>query len=200
MHEGLLAQAALPAPTVCLGLLLRPYSLGHELLLFRNESPFVTRARPSQLEDLIAAAMICFQTWEENQRMYQDRLLRFKTWLWRRRISKMAWQLDLAAFNAYRADGCLEFPLSEIGRPDRGPSPRTPGAPFILRLQQWLMRTLNLTEPAAWDYPLGLATMRWECHWEQEGGLDIYNWSESEHDRAVAEEMERQKKEATCPA
>jgi|SRR5436190_11042607 len=180
MHEAALSRAALPAPTVCLGMLLHPYSLGHELWLIR-ESNSVLRGT---IDGLPAAVLICCQSWDQLRTMRSDHLLGLKLWLWKRRIQKLDPVKELAAFNAYRAEGLLEFPISEIARADRS-NARMPGCPFILRLQQWLMREFRLSESEAWDYPVGLAKMRWAAHWEQEGGLDIYNAHEAESDRQI---------------
>jgi hypothetical protein len=140
--------------------------------------------------------------------MRSDHLLGLKLWLWGRRTRKMSIAGELEKFLAYRADGLLEFPISQVARSDRG-NARLPGTPFILRLQQWLMSHFDLSEAAAWDYPVGLAKMRWAAHWEQEGGLDVYNAHEAEADASIAY-WESQggpgamkaaaKKETTCPA
>ncbi len=58
------------------------------------------------------------------------------------------------------------------------------------------MSHLRLTESQAWDYPLGLAKMRWACHWEQESGLDIYNAHDAVFDAFVREqEAKREQRE-----
>jgi len=182
MHESALARAALPAPTVCLGMPLRPYSLGHELWLIR-ESNSVLRG---SLDGLSTAVLICSQSWDKlGERRRFDPFLSLRFWLWNRAIRRMDGDQELKTFLAYRAGGLLEFPISEVARADRGTS-RLPGCPFILRLQQWLMTHFRLSESAAWDYPVGLAKMRWAAHWEQEGGLDIYNAHEAESDSQIA--------------
>lgn len=190
MHEPLLSQAAAAAPTVCLGLLLEPYSIGHEVLLFRNESPFISGEREPELKDIITAVVICAHTWTQTQTMHRDWLLAFKVWLWRRRLRQIDLPFEISRFRHYMATGSLEFPESEIPNTDRGPAPRMPGAPFLLRLQHWLMVTLHLKEPAAWDYPLGLAIMRWQAHWEERGGFAIYNYPELVHDGQVKRAQE----------
>lgn len=163
-------------------MLLHPYSLGHELWLIR-ESNSVLRGT---LEGLPAAVLICCQTWEQLHSMRGDHLLSLKLWLWKRRTRKLDPSAELKKFLAYRDEGLLEFQISQMTRPDRGPSPRLPGAPFVLRLQQWLMTHLRKTEAKAWDYPAGLAKMRWAAHWEQEGGLDIYNANEEQEDAFIS--------------
>jgi hypothetical protein len=73
------------------------------------------------------------------------------------------------------------------------------------------MREFRLSEAAAWDYPVGMAKMRWAAHWEAEGGLDVYNAHESEADAHIAywesqggpgamKAAAAKEKEAQCPA
>lgn len=186
MHEPLLAEAALPAPTVVLGLLMRPYSLGHELFLLREENPLVTEPTKANAGHLLQAVWVCASTWDEAKRTPYDWLagLKLKLLAWRNRGANIETQTLL--WLAYRYKGTAEFPLSEIASPDKQ-SGRLPGAPFLLRLHMFAMEHLRLSESAAWDYPYGLAKMRWACYWEQQGGLDIYNDNEAEHDRFVRE-------------
>ncbi len=208
MHEPLLALAALPAPTIVCGLLLRPFSLGHQLYLIRENPVFSGSAvhgstvTDTEFAALIAAVLICSQSWDESRRMTQDRLLPLKLWIWKRRLrravnreplNRITW---LLTFHRYLEAGAIEFPLSEIARPDRPSVSRSPGCPFLLRLHSWIMRELRLTESQAWDYPLGLAKMRWACHWEQESGLDIYNAHDAVFDAFVRDqEAKREQRE-----
>jgi hypothetical protein len=217
MHEPLLFTAALPARTTCLGLPLRPYSIGHELHLWRDQNVLLfNEDTPNQFPALLSAVLICCHSWQELQRLTDDPLLRFKLWIWRRRIAwtgrKWAGKSarrnrgsspvsfpppphpptfiasELAIFRAYRQAGIAEFPLSDVTHPSSGPPPRSPGAPFLLRLQQWLMLTLHLTEAQAWDYPYALAKMRWAAYWEEQQGLEVYNQHDAEFDAFVAEQ------------
>jgi hypothetical protein len=235
MHEAVLARAALPAPTVCLGLLLRPFSLGHllwltreDLLALATDPGTQTSASPSPISQLPAAVLICCQTWEENLAQRRDWLLPIKLWLWRRRVAKESkpqntlttqkketdplpripriprfenpyWEQELAKFRGYLLEGALEFPLSDIPRPDGVSATRFPGTPFVLRLQQWLMTALKLSEAAAWDYPFGLAKMRWAAHWEEEGGLDIYGERDAQHDAFVSKMEALRKQRGSSP-
>lgn len=187
MHEPLLALAAIPAPVAVLGMPLRPYSLGHELYLIREGNPLSAGSPAATRFDLTQAVLICCQSWAESRRMHQDPLMRLKLWLWHRRARKMDTQKELRAFLDYQQSGSLEFKVDDTARPDRE-SPRLPGAPFILRLHAFLMERLRITEAEAWDYHYGLAVMRWEAHWEQEGGLYIYNAHDAEFDRFRAEQ------------
>lgn len=196
MHEEILAHAALPVPRVVLGLALRPFSLGHKLYLIREGLDFLQSIelgpiRPTATQ-FCTAVLICAQSFEETRAMASDRLLAFKLWIWRRRIrevftNEILFAHELGQFLTYRNEGSAEFPLSNLPRPGRE-SPRPPGAPYLLRLHHFLMITLGLSEAQAWDYPYGLSKLRWGAHWEQEGGLDLYNDYDGAHDKFVAEQ------------
>jgi hypothetical protein len=97
-------------------------------------------------------------------------------------------QKELEVFAKYRLEGSLEFPPSNVLHPHAGPPPRLPGCPMLLRLQQFLMLEFGLSESEAWDYPLGLAKMRFAAFWEQEGSFDIYNQHDADFDAFVAEQ------------
>lgn len=198
MHEPLLALAALPAPTVIQRTPLRPYSLGHELCLTREVNAFVCGGTPTR-KDLIQGVWICANTWEENRNAANEFLSPLKAWIIARRFKSCDLAACLKAFNEYLEVGSLHFPISEIPRHDRKSGGRHPGAPFILRLHSFVMERLRKSEADAWDYPVGLAKMRWAAHWEQEGGLDIFgpydkarkDYEESPKAKAAMEELLR---------
>jgi hypothetical protein len=194
MHEAALAQAALPAPTVILGLLMRPYSLGHELHLIREQNPIITSLAMDQttLKNLRQAALICCQSWSECRRMHADPFLKLKIRFWKLRTRNISRPLGFAAgvvkFIDYRNTGVLDFPpRKDVRKPGSTPT-RKPGTPFILSLQQFVMLHLGKTEAEAWDYPLGLAKMRWAAYYENEGSYEVYNEHDAEFERFVEEQ------------
>lgn len=201
MHEAALSMAALPAPAVVLGMVLRPFSLGHELLLNRAGSPLSLSAGPGvaniQRHELAAAVLVCLKTWREVVSPRPDWLLPCKMAMWRRRTRNLLLEQEIAAFRAYRITGCLSFRSSEIQRPGTTYG-RSPGCPFILTLHEFLVTECHLTDEAAWDHPLGFAKMRWQCRMENLDRIELYNEEEAEFDAYCARE-EAKMKEATCP-
>ncbi len=187
MHEQTLAKAAAPAPTVVLGLLLKPYSLGHDVRLTGLGNPLSDsdKATPRQLS---AAVMICSQTWRECERMPWDPLIRLKLWLWRRRARGLDFKTELARFIRYRNEGSLEFPGSGVSRNNSSGDCRVAGTPLVLRIQQFLMLHFNLKEHEAWDYPAGLAKCRCGCYWEENGDWQVYSEVEHSLDQYKAQE------------
>src|SRR5947209_2778814 len=112
MHEALLARAARPAPVIVLGLLMRPFSIGHYLLLIREGNPLADSTKASAFK-VAEAALICSQTWTESARMPFDSIIRLKLWLWKLRTRKADFAAELLSFVVYRDSGCLELPMSD---------------------------------------------------------------------------------------
>lgn len=164
---------------------MRPYSLGHELHLLREQNPLLSGGSGNVARaDLAQAVLICSQTFEECRRMSFDWLIPLKLWVWRRRTRKLPIGPHVQAFLEYRQDGVRQFPGSNVTHSDRAPG-RQAGAPFLLRLYQFLVIEFRLTPSEAWDYPLGLAQMQFSTYWEEKGGFEIYNEHDAIHDEAV---------------
>lgn len=213
MHEAALYRAAQPEPTVVLGMLLRPLSLGHLLAISGQgleRAASSGRITPVQLTALV---LICCQSWEESKAVYSDRLLSLKMWLWKRRVlgyakryakAKVPYFLtETGKFMAYLTAGALDFPETEFKSSDRSEPGRPWGTPIVLIYQQWLMTHFGMKESQAWDYPLGLCKMRWACHWEIQGGVEIKNREDEQRESGINRlkaEDAAARKAATCQA
>lgn len=147
MHETLFATAFHPRPVVCLHLPLRPFTIGHEILLAATENPLPTLSADefdaldatAQRAALVSAVDICSQTWAEYHasadllaaapRWHQWRLRRRQRRLhgiwsrWRRSLSRLSpagWALALCDFRHYLAvSRCLLPVLSPDDPRDR---------------------------------------------------------------------------------
>jgi hypothetical protein len=184
VHEAQYSQAVLPSPARVLGLNLRPYSLGHELWLIREQNPLavsIEAGAAAMAASLPAAALICSQTFREIVGMNRDRLIAFKLRLWHIRLKRANFGRELSAFLDYRNKGTLAFPDES---PD-GNGGRSFGAPLLLSMHQFLRR--QMSDADAWDYPYGRAQMEYAAWLESEGRLKIKNRFEIEHDRSFAE-------------
>lgn len=172
MHEALLAEAALPAPATILGLAMQPYSLGHELWLIRQGSPFVLGGEVTKAK-LYEAVLICSETWEGARRMNRDWLMPAKLMLWRWRTRNELVPLASQDFQYYRERGCLCVPINP---PKPGQvTVRPPGSPFLVRLKNFLVEHNRLTQAQAWDYPLGLAMIERAAYFEEKECLEVEN-------------------------
>ncbi len=197
MHELRLAHAVLPEPKIVLGILLRPYSLFHELILQKENSPllFPSGSATATRAHLTQAVLICCQSFEEYRRGYFEfsPWLRLKLWAgrgtMRRAERRSSIRQESERFSRYRDSGLMALPRSLM--PSNGREGREPGAPFVLIIHQFISWRKGLTDAAAWDYPAGLAIQNWQCYHEQEGALRIHNQAEEdariETDKVLAE-------------
>jgi hypothetical protein len=185
MHEPLIAQAALPAQVLICGIPLKPYSLGHELFLIREQSPFVNGGQilPS---DLFFAVWICSSTFAECKTASQSWTYLLKLWLLKRRVAKCNVEREAKAFREYQENGGLQLPLSDIPKPGE-PKGRSMGSPFILLLHDFVCTRYHLTLNQAWDFPAGEAKCRWMAWRELEGSLEIYNEDNAAIDAKIQE-------------
>ena len=178
-----------------LGLNLRPYSLGHELWLIREQNPLSVAFGAEGIQALInglpAAALFCSQSFDQIGGMNRDWFIGFKLWLWKLRLRKFKLGVELASFIEYRNRGTLMLP----DEPDTTKQGRPFGAPVLLSLFQFIRRETR-TDAEAWDYPYGLAQMRYAAWLESEGQMKIKNAYEMEHDRSFAE-WEKQNPQST---
>ena len=70
--------AALPQPYRILGLRLRPFSLGHYLLLSRHDCAFVaSESRPATRADLVLACLVCSMRFDEFEAWIEPRPVRW---------------------------------------------------------------------------------------------------------------------------
>lgn len=206
MHEDALAIAAVPTPAVVLGLLMRPFSVGHVVCLIREGILSDCEARTLTSRGLATAALICSQSWEEYRESQGDWTLSLKLWLWRKRVAiaeRIHSRIPGAApyfleqsdlLYRYIEAGSIGFPFSDSPRADSDTKVRMFGSPFLIRLHNWLTVELGMSYSEAWDHPYGLAKMRWSAHWEQEGALSIKNEADESFDRYIAEQEAAGKK------
>jgi hypothetical protein len=184
MHEKLLSLAVLPMPGKILGLDLMPYSLGFELRLFREDSPFMTLewdefnklSFQDQCQAVLRGVMVCckeepadFDKWAKRNRPKNNKIL----------------ALAVADFRNYLADGRLQFRSTLPSSDDS--AVRYIGEPEILRLYRFICANLPREEikiwgETAWDVPYSFAKMLSQGHAESNGCLEIYNIQKKTHD------------------
>lgn len=79
LHDAFL-KAIVPDVTVCMGVRLLPFSIGHSLLLERLDSPFFSYSdsvRPTY-ESLLEAVAVCSRTFEDGQKLLNSKKARRK--------------------------------------------------------------------------------------------------------------------------
>ena len=198
--------ASVPEPRTVLGLRLKPFSLGHVILLNRIESAFVTGGVPDY-NDLAASVFICALTFEDALASFddpdRDRVMR----LWHDRITgadrwsvRLGWRkpklVDLA-------DGCRLFSdyLTEHSKVPKysfnAEDFREMECPQVQVVKMTLMRDLHIPEAellnrswglCLWDY-VTLKAMKGEVRlYKQEDMDDALAAAKRLHDRLNAKE------------
>lgn len=190
MHEAIFSNAVQPKSVSVLRLNLLPYSLGHEVLLYRVESPFVYLSDASfdalpladRIKAVRIAALICSNTWKQNQR--PQRWLSFWTWFTRR----SDFEQEILTVREYLKEGNASLPTPDSKGPgDNFPcadavcngrkeeSGRLLGSPLIAQLYNFMVGKVN---GEIWDTPKAFASMLYFTHLETEGHLRIENLNE----------------------
>ena len=192
MHDAAFSEAAISGPSrdsFILGMVLRPYSIGHELCLQKSRNCLVCEdvgpiggmgsrgGMDPEVAALFEAVLVCSQTWREIERMERDRLIWLKMRIWGWRVRKANIQEGIKAFCRYRLAGYSFPPSKPVGE-----GGRRPGGPVLARVIQFLVMRMRMTEVEAMDYPLGLAHWHFSTWLEGEGTLNIQNAAEKEFD------------------
>lgn len=182
MHEYIFANAAFSEGATVLRMALRPYSIGHEILLWKSANPLVTYSEDSFCEldedvqrgKLFMAAFICERTWKENHsKIKWPRLTSF----FRRNCDTAK---EVEKFFDYRTAGCYDFVTV--------PQPRVPGVPYHYFGAPELARLIPFAYSArlhevvgvesVFDVPLALARMVYSADLEAQGKI----WVQNHHD------------------
>lgn len=181
MHDALFADAARPEGATVLNLLMLEYSIGHELLLWRQRNPLIQgrqefEALPpdEQREAVMNAALVCSRPWQCAPK--QRRELR----RWGRKTRRLVTSIEVFKFRAYREDGAQSLPTRSI--------PKTSGVPYhyfgspetalLLLFVHPLYRDFGYRTP--FDFPLGLARTLYLADAESKG----FVWVKNHHDLA----------------
>lgn len=196
MNEDAFARAALPAATRILGFALRPYSIGHELILIRSGNAMIKQGE--RFDDLVKclpeAVAVCSRDWHGYLNRGRERFVSFK--FMRLSAALRAYHLpdEILRFIRYYVDGSCGFRTQPRQSHD-GSLGRYLGTPNLLLLHQFAL-SLPTAEWQAygaspWDYPYALAQMRHAAVHELAGDLEVENNIEREA-REAAEEWERE--------
>lgn len=188
-------RAAVPHLPICLGMQLRPYSLGHHTLLCASASPFITNGSDdmrSMHVGLVSGAFICSRGWRETHEWFGSWKLGFWFRLWGFFMRRADIAAEAEVFKNYVAEGERR---PDISSPANG---KMLVARWESRIKLFLIKELRLTVEEAMDYPLAMAWQEYCAHNEQEdrmtlvsdGQMDAVSFFQSEDGRRMAREAE----------
>lgn len=163
-------EAAVPEPFQIFGLPMRPFSLGHWLLLSRFDNGFIS-GQPS-VEDTIFGALICSMTYEDGLQFLNapDRDEQIAAWSekLKAQLHEECLDLDLpgkaSLFKDYFDAGMV---IPNYTASDTGTS--SVGSPWPQVLKLTLMSELGMTESEVLNRPLHL------CWWDYLGWRELNN-------------------------
>ena len=199
MHELTFADSARPAPVICLRLPLRPYSLGHEMILLQTRNPFLCLSRvefnalpaAKQVSALVRAVLVCYRAHAEQSK--PEKWL----WLWEWMNRHTDYALAIADFRNYLSAGRNLMPALSAGDErdkeayeianagEKMTAGRPMGSPLVANLIHFCIHELNMIESAAMDQPFGYIGNLYFAQLESKGCLYI----ENHHEAAARAEM-----------
>lgn len=188
--------AAIPEPFTILKLRLRPYSLGHIILLHRVESAFVLGGGV-HAEDLITSVFICSQTYEEALRALDNPKLPKFMRRWERRLGHFDFALKTKEFADY-IQAHSQSPLFkyEVGKT------KPNACPLVQSVKIALLSETNLTETEILNRCWSLCLWDFITLLSRAGKVDIMEPSGVENAQAVADALFKKfnPQGAKCPS
>jgi hypothetical protein len=157
-----------PQPKI-IGVRMKPYALGHSVLLTEIDSAFVAGRFPT-FEELIAAAFICAHSWEENQTLLRSRLKRWATLkVWGTLAGKFDIPSATISMLQHIRSGDV-YPDTEP--PEHPENVRELSSPAIARTYLFL-RASGFSESEAWNMPCNVANWLHASKAEEDGRITL---------------------------
>lgn len=163
MHDFCVAMVQPPVAR-CIGVELRPFRLGHYVILNAMRSSFVGGSpMPPAYDDLIASAFVCSNSWAENQRLLKSK---FRRWVQLKTWGLLAGKFDIVTQSAILLDyvqSSTELPSLKNTR-----GGRQIWSTWETRLLKFLL-SIGFTVESAMDLPLVQAHALFIAQQEEDG-------------------------------
>lgn len=158
------ATAAVPDPYRILGLRLKPFALGHYLLLQRFGCAFIQEEiGTASVEDLILGVLVCSMTHREFLEFLEQKNFLKQTQAWGKKLGLIDFQEKALLFQQYLKQGLHEPDYVALKPQNTG------GGDWAQNLKITLMTQLNYTENQALELPLSQALADYYKLAESEG-------------------------------
>ena len=183
MHAAFL-EAAAPEPFRVLGRNLKPFTIGHQLLLERFESGYAVGSTVSpSWDDFIFSVWTCSQSYADVLKALASRVTLVRVYLWSKRCGKFDVREAQQFFNQY-----LEANTSEpMYFYDDTKAGDALGIPWGLYLKQMVQEKLHLNEAEAVNYPYRQASLLYLRQLAERGMIKFG----TDHDIALQEAAQR---------
>jgi len=214
MHELQFSDSAAPQPRSCLRMPLRPYSIGHELLLNSRRNPFITLSEfgfdqlslEQQCQALLIAVDTCSQTWAQNKKPM--RWMRLMVWMNR----NTDWIAAFKVFRFYIESGrdLMKSLASSIpedaeayeiaNKGEKLEGGRACGSPLLAQMIWFAIKELRMSHEECMDAPFAYIGNLYFSFLESKGSMAIENHRELEERFAMATHREEAKAEREAEA
>jgi len=161
--QGAFIQSLTYQPPAILGRQMLPFSPWHGVILEAAGSPYVSSGKPN-LDDMITAAWVCSHSFADGWAGASD-VAGARKWGRRNRKSDLT-----AAFIEFSEHISASLVGPQYWNAEGGNSPK---APYWWHLATLGMSHLNLSDTAAWDYPISRLMCHFACKSEAEGNKDL---------------------------
>lgn len=165
-------RAAIEKPFKVLGRSLKPFSIGHEILLQAGGNAFArTSDSKPEFPDLVSAVRICRQDYNSAIKdvLYKPRRLSFRWWLKALKFIPFDFELEKLKFRAY-----VEYYRSGPEFTRKADIQRSvSGSPFEYVLKVFLFTEMRFTPEQALNYPYCTAVSDYLTSLEMKGAIHI---------------------------
>lgn len=185
------AQAAIPEPYRILGLRLRPFSLGHWLLMQRFDCALIGGGKPEH-SDMLLGVLICSMRYQEFLAFIEQKDFQKQVIKWGKRNNLLELDEKSELFGRYLTDSLSEPAYIEL-------RPGGDGAgDWAQNLKITLMTRLGYSEGEVLDMPLSKALADYYKLAESDGFLRLLT-AEDLADQKANDEAMAKLGEALCP-
>lgn len=174
-------KAAVPDPVTCLGVRLRPLSLGSLILLQRFENAFLTGSRP-EIGDLLQGILVCSMPFHDAQAALADPDLSKDMARWGRKLQggwlrwlpsrKRAFIARVLRGNGIfktHIEAGLKYPFTKVEcQPEK-----EIGSPWMMFTLTALMEDLRQTKAEALNQPIAFSRWLVAANGERKGQLEV---------------------------
>ena len=191
-------ETTFPEPFTILGKKLKPFSLGHLLILHRLDCVPV-----SDNDSLLMSVLVCSQDATTLDDIFDDRWLNTKLWVWQFLLGKVDWIKCHELWSEYFT---LHMAMPSYHSKNSGDDDSPSGTPFLQSLKATLQAKLNYTPKEALLAPMQSAIWDYLSYHEMEGNLEVVDkdWrkemkadADAKHDELVKAFAERSKEDGS---
>lgn len=168
MIDKAFMQATAPGRYICLGLDLRPFTVGHMFLLRECGSAYIS-SDSADVSDLVLSVFVCSEPHEKARRNVGAWWFPMFLMFWKLFCSRYDLEAEFTKFHSYLIESNA---VPEVWTPQGGDGHEC-GSPIEWRLASMLMADFGMTWAQALDTPVARANCLWAAQGDRTGRLKL---------------------------